>query len=125
MATKAITVRIEFAVKKQAEAMLEEMGLDMPTYIIASVKSLVREKRIPFEMVTAEYITDQAVFEKPDQDEREAGDPIELVTTPYITDRTILEKLAEAGREAKYPNTTWLSHEDVFEGVRERYGYEI
>ena len=63
MATKAITVRVEFAVKKQAEAMLEEMGLDMSTYIIASVKALVREKKIPFPMVTAQYITERASLE--------------------------------------------------------------
>ena len=63
MATKAITVRVEYAVKKQAEAMLEEMGLDMSTYIIASVKALVREKKIPFPMVTGQYITERAPLE--------------------------------------------------------------
>ena len=64
MATKAITVRVEYAVKKQAEAMLEEMGLDMSTYIIASVKALVREKKIPFSMVTAQYITERVPYER-------------------------------------------------------------
>ena len=63
MATKAITIRVEYAVKKQAEAMLEEMGLDMSTYIIASVKALVREKKIPFTMVTTQYINERSPLE--------------------------------------------------------------
>ena len=105
MATKAITVRVEFAVKKQAEAMLEEMGLDMSTYIIASVKALVREKKIPFSMVTTQYITErtpplclavstaeEAAPEKPRQAEdtaeiaaaQEETSPPEPEDEPYI-----------------------------------------
>jgi hypothetical protein len=37
----------------------------------------------------------------------------------------ILEKLAEAEREAADPNTKWLSHDEIFDEIRERYGYEI
>ena len=95
LATKAITVRVEDAVKEQAEAMLEDMGINMTTYIVSSLKALVREKRIPFE----------------------------LVTTQYLTDQMILEKLAEAEKEAADPNTKWLSHNEVFGKIRERYGY--
>jgi DNA-damage-inducible protein J len=97
LAIKAITVRVEDIVKEQAETMLEDMGLNMTTYIVSSLKALVRERRIPFE----------------------------IVTTQYLTDQTILEKLAEAEREAANPNIKWLSHDEVFNKIRERYGYEI
>jgi len=95
--TKAITVRVEQTVKEQAERMLDDMGINMTTYIVSSLKALVREKKIPFE----------------------------LVTTQYLTDRIILEKLAEAEKEAFDPNTVCLSHDEVFAKIREKYGYEI
>jgi len=97
LTTKAITVRVENVVKEQAETMLEDIGMNMTTYITASLKALVRERKIPFE----------------------------LVTTQYLAGRTIQEKLAEAEREAGNPDTKWLSHDEVFSKIREQYGYEI
>jgi DNA-damage-inducible protein J len=96
MASKAITVRVDDATKEQAEQMLVDMGLNMTTYIASSLKALVREKKIPFAMVTQEYLTDQF----------------------------ILAKLAEAEKEAADPNTQWLTHDEVFDPMRERFGYE-
>jgi len=95
--TKAITVRVEQTVKEQAERMLDDMGINMTTYIVSSLKALVREKKIPFE----------------------------LVTTQYLADRYILEKLAEAEEEGSNPKTIWLDHNEVFSKIREKYGYEI
>ena len=97
METKAITVRVERTVKEQAERMLDDMGINMTTYIVSSLKALVREKKIPFD----------------------------LVTTQYLADRIILEKLAEAEKEASDQNTVWLSHDEVFSKIREKYEYEI
>ena len=97
MTTKAITVRVEDTVKEQAETMLEDIGINMTTYIVSSLKALIRERKIPFE----------------------------LVTTQYLTDQIILEKMAEAEREAANPDTTWLNHDEVFGKIRERYGYKI
>jgi len=97
LATKAITVRIDDAVKAQAEAMLEDMGMNMTTYIASSLKALVRERKIPFD----------------------------LVTTQYLSDQVILKELAVAEKEATDPNTKWLSHDAVFGKIRERHGYEI
>ena len=57
--SKAITVRIDDHVKQQAEDMLGEIGLNMTTYINSSLKALVREKKIPFELTTKQ----QANFE--------------------------------------------------------------
>ena len=95
--TKAITVRVDGAVKEQAERMLEDIGINMTTYIASSLKALVREKRIPFAMVTSQYISDQA----------------------------IVAKLIESEAEANDPNTQCLSHEEVFGSLREKHGYKV
>ena len=97
MATKAITVRVDDAVKAQAEEMLEDMGMNMTTYIASSLKALVRERKIPFE----------------------------LVTTRYLTEQEILKELAVAEKEAADPNAKFLSHDAVFSKIRERHGYEV
>jgi DNA-damage-inducible protein J len=97
LADKAITVRIDGVTKEQAEKMLEEMGMNMTTYIVSSLKALVRERRIPFDMVTQEYLADQV----------------------------ILAKLAEAEKEANDPNTVPLEMDEVFGRLRERYGYQV
>jgi len=60
--SKAITVRVDETIKRRAEETLDEIGLNMTTYIISSLKALVREQRIPFELTTkqqanAEYIS--------------------------------------------------------------------
>jgi len=97
LATKAITVRIDDAVKAQAEAMLKDMGMNMTTYIASSLKALVRQRKIPFEMVTTQYLADQI----------------------------ILNELAVAEKEVTDPSETWLSHDEVFGKIRERYGYVV
>ena len=97
LADKAITVRVDGVTKEQAEKMLDEMGINMTTYIASSLKALVRERRIPFAMVTDEYFTDQM----------------------------ILAKLAEAEKEAADPNTKWLTQDEVFGPIRERFGYGV
>ena len=97
MATKAITVRVDDSVKEQAEIMLEDIGINMTAYIASSLKALIRERRIPFEMAT----------------------------TQYLTDKIILEKLSEAEKESTDPNTKWLTHDEVFGKIRERHGYEV
>jgi len=66
--------------------MLKDIGINMTTYFVSSLKALIREGKIPFEMATTQYLTDQ----------------------------TILGKLAEAEKEAANPNTKWLSHDEVF-----------
>jgi len=64
IADKAITVRVDSATKEQAERMLDEMGINMTTFFNSSLKALVRERRIPFDMVTQEYLADQAILAK-------------------------------------------------------------
>jgi len=91
---KAITFRIDGASKEQAEVMLDEMGINMTTYLASSIKALIRERKIPFNMVTNEYLNDQV----------------------------ILAKLAEVEVD---PNTKWLTRDEVFSPIRERFGYEV
>ncbi|MCL2579550.1 MAG: type II toxin-antitoxin system RelB/DinJ family antitoxin [Oscillospiraceae bacterium] len=83
---KAITVRVDESIKEEADKMLEDIGLNMTTFITSSLKALVREKKVPFALVTKDYLSDQI----------------------------ILKKLAEAEKEAADPNTQWLSHDEVF-----------
>ena len=97
MATKAITIRVDDAIKDQAETMLNDIGINMTTFIVSCLKALIRERKIPFEMVTTQYSIDQM----------------------------ILEKLIEAEREAADPDTIWVSHNEVFKRFREQYDYEV
>ena len=94
---KAITVRVDDNVKEQAEIMLEDIGMNMTTFFSLSLKALIREKKIPFAVVTSQY----------------------------QTENIILDKLAVAEAEANNPNTKWLSHDEVFTRFREKYGYEV
>ena len=50
--TKAMAIRIDDELRQQAEQTLDEIGLNMTTYITSSLKALVREQRVPFELVT-------------------------------------------------------------------------
>jgi antitoxin component of RelBE/YafQ-DinJ toxin-antitoxin module len=69
----------------------------MTTFFLLSLKALIREKKIPFAMVTSQYQTEQI----------------------------ILDRLAVAEIEANHPNTKWLSHDEVFSKFREKYCYEV
>lgn len=49
-----ITIEMDEELKKQAEALFDELGMDMSTAFTIFVKKAVREQRIPFE-VSADY----------------------------------------------------------------------
>jgi len=53
--SKSIAIRVDDNLKKQAEEMLDEIGLNMTTYVTSSLKALVREKKIPFELSTKQH----------------------------------------------------------------------
>ena len=50
MATTSVTIRMDENLKKQAEILFEEMGLNMTTAITIFAKAVVREHGIPFEI---------------------------------------------------------------------------
>jgi addiction module RelB/DinJ family antitoxin len=95
--TTAVTFRIDGAAKNQAEQILDDIGINMTTYLVSSVKALLREKRVPFAMVASQYLFDQE----------------------------IVARLIESEQEANNPNTKWMNHDEVFAPLREKYGYDI
>ena len=46
----ATTIRIEPEVKREATAILDELGLSMSTAVNSFLKALIREQGMPFEM---------------------------------------------------------------------------
>ena len=52
MATVNMSIRMDAELKKQADAMLSDMGLNMTTAMNMFLRQVVRQGRIPFEIVT-------------------------------------------------------------------------
>ena len=50
MATTSVTIRMDENLKKQAETLFDEMGLNMTTAITIFTKAVVRQGKIPFEI---------------------------------------------------------------------------
>lgn len=50
MATTIITIRMDEKLKKQAEIIFEDMGINMTTAITMFTKAVVRQNKIPFEI---------------------------------------------------------------------------
>lgn len=58
MATTSITIRMDEKLKRQAEALFEEMGLNMTTAITIFTKAAVRQHRIPFEIAADPFYSE-------------------------------------------------------------------
>jgi len=56
---KSVAIRIDDELKRQAELTLDEIGLNMTTYVISSLKALVREQGVPFELTTKQRAIEQ------------------------------------------------------------------
>ena len=56
---KTVAIRIDDELKQQAEQTLDEIGLTMTTYVISSLKALVREQGVPFELTTKQRVNEQ------------------------------------------------------------------
>ncbi len=52
MATVNMSIRMDTELKKQAEVMLADMGLNMTTAMNMFLRQVVRQGRIPFEIAT-------------------------------------------------------------------------
>ena len=50
MATTSVTIRMDESLKKQAEVLFDDMGLNMTTAFTVFTKAVVRQGRIPFEI---------------------------------------------------------------------------
>jgi len=93
--TKTITVRVEEEVKNQAEAILDDIGINVTTLFNACLKAVIREQRVPFNMVSKEY------------------------------ERMVREKLEESLAIAADPTAKRYTHEEIFAPLRKKYGYEV
>ena len=97
VSTKTITVRVDEDTKRQAEIILEDIGINVTGLFNACLKAVVREKRVPFALVSSEY-----EFHK-----------------------MIKAKLEESEAAANDPNARRYTHDEVFGPIREKYGYEV
>lgn len=66
MATTSITIRMDENLKKQAELLFDEMGLNMTTAFTIFTKAVVRQNKIPFEIAADPFYseTNQAHLRK-------------------------------------------------------------
>lgn len=60
MATSNVTIRMDEELKKQAEELFADLGLNMTTAFTTFVKQAVREQRIPF-MISRDIPNQQTV----------------------------------------------------------------
>jgi len=94
METTNINFRTDASLKREADILFSQMGMNMTTALNIFLKTTVRAGRLPFDV---------------------AGDD-------YALRQIIREKLDEAQQEANKPNAKYLSHDEVFGGLREKYG---
>lgn len=58
MATTSVTIRMDENLKKQAEILFDEMGLNMTTAITMFAKAVVRQNKIPFEIAADPFYSE-------------------------------------------------------------------
>lgn len=58
MATTSITIRMDEKLKKQAEILFEDMGINMTTAITMFTKAVVRQNKIPFEIAADPFYSE-------------------------------------------------------------------
>lgn len=58
MATTSVTIRMDENLKKQAETLFDEMGMNMTTAINIFAKAVVRQGKIPFEIAVDPFFTE-------------------------------------------------------------------
>ena len=59
MATTSITIRMDENLKKQAETLFDDMGLNMTTAFTIFVKAVVRQNKIPFEIAADPFYSEE------------------------------------------------------------------
>jgi DNA-damage-inducible protein J len=58
MSTTSVTIRMDADLKKQAETLFDNMGLTMTTAITLFTKAVVRQNKIPFEIVADPFYSE-------------------------------------------------------------------
>jgi DNA-damage-inducible protein J len=58
MSTTSVTIRMDENLKKQAEMLFDEMGLNMTTAFTMFAKAVVRQQKIPFEITADPFYSE-------------------------------------------------------------------
>ena len=58
MATTSVTIRIDEQLKRQAEVLFADMGMNMTTAFTIFTKAVVRQGRIPFEVAADPFFNE-------------------------------------------------------------------
>ncbi|MDR1541119.1 MAG: type II toxin-antitoxin system RelB/DinJ family antitoxin [Clostridiales bacterium] len=58
MATTSITIRMDEELKKQAETLFDEIGMNMTTAFTIFAKTAVRQQKIPFELAVDPFYSE-------------------------------------------------------------------
>lgn len=58
LATSSITIRMDEKLKKQAETLFDELGMNMTTAFTVFVKAAVRQQKIPFELAVDPFYSE-------------------------------------------------------------------
>lgn len=58
MATSSITIRMDEDLKRQAETLFNEIGMNMTTAFTVFAKAAVRQQKIPFELATDPFYSE-------------------------------------------------------------------
>lgn len=61
--TTKVSARMDSELKKEAEAILDDMGLTFSVWITLATKALVNERKIPFEVKTSPFYSDANIKE--------------------------------------------------------------
>jgi len=59
MATTSVTIRMDEGLKKQAETLFNDMGLNMTTAITIFAKAVVKQGKIPFEITADPFWSEE------------------------------------------------------------------
>ena len=94
METTNINFRTDVHLKQQADELFSQMGMNMTTALNMFLKTTVRAGRLPFDVVGDEYAQAQM----------------------------IRQKLDEAQIEANRSDIQYLTHDQVFGRIRDKYG---
>ena len=89
MSTARISVNVDSEVKKNAQEILNDIGMDLTTAIDLLLRTIVREERIPFDLRTAKAYKED-------------------LYRSYID-----AELEKSMIMAAEPTTKWISHSDV------------
>ena len=63
MALKSVNIRIDEELKKQAEILFSDFGMNMTTAFTIFLKAVVRERKIPFEIIASETFYNESNME--------------------------------------------------------------